>query len=128
MCRSFVYNGMSLKTAAALALLAGVLTVSCAQTATASSRRKRIVGGYPALVPEADGAPAVSSPRPPRKSDNVVFVQDDYRAATVTGVEEPEGYHAYKGIRYAEPPVGRFRFQVSGYSGYCLWVKCEVVT
>lgn len=75
----------------------------------AASRRKRIVGGYPALVPEASG---LSVSQPPRKNDNVVFVQDDYRSATVTGSEEPEGYQAYKGMRYAEPPVGRLRFQV----------------
>lgn len=76
----------------------------------ASSRQKRIVGGYPALVPEAN---AFNPSGPPRKTDNVVFVQDDYyRTATITGTEEAAGYGAYKGIRYAEPPVGRFRFQV----------------
>jgi hypothetical protein len=66
----------------------------------ALSRQKRIVGGYPSLIPEADGF-NVSQ-----------HVEDDYRTATVTGVLEPEGYYAYKGIRYAEPPVGRLRFQV----------------
>lgn len=76
----------------------------------ASSRKKRIVGGYPALVPEASG---LSFSQPPRKTDNIVFIQDDYRSATITGSEEPEGYQAYKGIRYAEPPVGRLRFQVN---------------
>lgn len=75
----------------------------------AASRQKRIVGGYPALVPEATG---LSISQPPRNSENVVFVQDDYRSATITGSEEADGYKAYKGLRYAEPPVERLRFQV----------------
>lgn len=87
-------------------LALGVLLTFC----DALSRQKRIVGGYPSLVPEADG---FNASQPSRKSENnVVLVQDDYRSATITGVEEPEGYYAYKGIRYAEPPVGRLRFQV----------------
>lgn len=85
----------------------GVLAVC-----SAASRHKRIVGGYPALVPDANGFAAAAS-QPVRKNDNVVFVQDDYRTATVTGHDDPDGYVAYKGIRYAEPPVGKFRFQVS---------------
>lgn len=86
-------------------LALGVLLTFC----DALSRQKRIVGGYPSLVPESDG---FNVSQPSRKSENnVVIVQDDYRSATITGVEEPEGYHAYKGIRYAEPPVGRLRFQ-----------------
>ncbi|KAL5242815.1 hypothetical protein ACI65C_010225 [Semiaphis heraclei] len=86
-------------------LALGVLLAFC----DALSRQKRIVGGYPSLVPESDG---FNVSQPSRKSENnVVLVQDDYRSATVTGVEEPEGYYAYKGIRYAEPPVGRLRFQ-----------------
>ncbi|XP_015363502.1 PREDICTED: fatty acyl-CoA hydrolase precursor, medium chain [Diuraphis noxia] len=86
-------------------LALGVLLTFC----DALSRQKRIVGGYPSLLPESDG---FNVSQPSRKSENnVVLVQDDYRSATVTGVEEPEGYYAYKGIRYAEPPVGRLRFQ-----------------
>jgi hypothetical protein len=77
----------------------------------ALSRQKRIVGGYPSLIPEADGF-NVSQPSPSKSDNTVVHVEDDYRTATVTGVLEPEGYYAYKGIRYAEPPVGRLRFQV----------------
>lgn len=84
----------------------GVLAVCSA------SRHRRIVGGYPALVPDANGF-AASQPVRKNNNDNVVFVQDDYRTATVTGHDEPDGYVAYKGIRYAEPPVGKFRFQVS---------------
>ncbi|VVC39595.1 Carboxylesterase type B, conserved site,Carboxylesterase, type B,Alpha/Beta hydrolase fold [Cinara cedri] len=73
----------------------------------AFSRQKRIVGGYPALIPEADGF-NVSQPQ---KLNNIISIQDDYRTATITGTEDPEGYYAYKGIRYAEPPTGRLRFQ-----------------
>lgn len=73
------------------------------------SRHKRIVGGYPALVPEANG---FNVSKPPQQMDNTIQVQDNYRSATIVGVEEPEGYNAYKGIRYAEPPTGRLRFQV----------------
>lgn len=75
----------------------------------ASSRQKRVVGGYPALIPEANG---FNVSHPAQKSDNIVFMQDDYRTARIIGTEEPEGYNAFKGIRYAEPPVGRLRFQV----------------
>lgn len=89
----------------------------------ALSRQKRIVGGYPSLVPESDG---FNVSQPSRKPEtNVVLVQDDYRSATVTGVEEPEGYHAYKGIRYAEPPVGRLRFQVRRRRAACLLAKFD---
>ncbi|XP_060869030.1 fatty acyl-CoA hydrolase precursor, medium chain isoform X2 [Metopolophium dirhodum] len=81
----------------------------------ALSRQKRIVGGYPSLVPESDGfnvsQQSDNSGDSETDENNVIQVQDDYRSATVTGVEEPEGYQAYKGIRYAEPPVGRLRFQ-----------------
>ncbi|CAI6348996.1 unnamed protein product [Macrosiphum euphorbiae] len=81
----------------------------------ALSRQKRIVGGYPSLLPKSDGfndnQPSGNSGNSETDENNVVQVQDDYRSATVTGVEEPEGYQAYKGIRYAEPPVGRLRFQ-----------------
>jgi hypothetical protein len=73
------------------------------------SRQKRIVGGYPALVPESNG---FNISKPPQKMDSTIQMQDDYRSATIIGVEEPEGYYAYKGIRYAEPPTGRLRFQV----------------
>ncbi|XP_025421491.1 fatty acyl-CoA hydrolase precursor, medium chain-like isoform X2 [Sipha flava] len=72
------------------------------------SRQKRIVGGYPALVPESNG---FNISKPPQKMDSTIQMQDDYRSATIIGVEEPEGYYAYKGIRYAEPPTGRLRFQ-----------------
>lgn len=85
-----------------------LLTTFCCD---ALSRQKRIVGGYPSLIPEADGF-IISQPSPPKPDNNVVLVEDDYRTARVTGVQEPEGYFAYKGIRYAEPPVGRLRFQV----------------
>ncbi|KAE9531293.1 hypothetical protein AGLY_010499 [Aphis glycines] len=84
-----------------------LLTTFCCD---ALSRQKRIVGGYPSLIPEANGF-SISPPSPPKPDNNVVLVEDDYRTATVTGVQEPEGYYAYKGIRYAEPPVGRLRFQ-----------------
>lgn len=75
----------------------------------AFSRHKRIVGGYPALIPEANG---FNISQPTQKSDNVIEMQDDYRTATIIGTAEEDGYYAYKGIRYAEPPIGRLRFQV----------------
>lgn len=75
----------------------------------ALSRQKRIVGGYPALIPEAN---VFNISQPTKKANNVVFMQDDYRTATITGTIDEDGYYAYKGIRYAEPPVGRLRFQV----------------
>lgn len=94
-------------------LLLGVNVVALGVLAVCSaSRHKRIVGGYPALVPDANGF-AASQPVRKNNNDKVVFVEDDYRTATVTGHDEPDGYVAYKGIRYAEPPVGKFRFQVS---------------
>ncbi|XP_050433145.1 carboxylesterase 4A [Adelges cooleyi] len=90
----------------------------------ANLRIKRIVGGYPALVPEGDGVPNdinekinktndnnIIQPSSSTTVNNIIYVQDQYRTAEILGVEEPEGVCAFKGIRYAEPPVGRLRFQ-----------------
>lgn len=90
-------------------LLKTVWVLSILALCNGLSRQKRIVGGYPALVPESNG---FTISQPPQKIGNSIQVQDDYRSASITGVEEPEGYYAYKGIRYAEPPTGRLRFQV----------------
>lgn len=62
-------------------------------------RVRRVVGGEVAPVPQED--------------DPVVFVYKDEHDARVYGKrEEPGGYYSFKGIRFAEAPVGRFRFQV----------------
>jgi hypothetical protein len=65
----------------------------------ANKRVKRIVGGRPAAVPPED--------------DPVVFVHLNDHDARVYGTRDRrDGYYNFRGIRYAEPPVGRFRFQV----------------
>nr|CAD7262790.1 unnamed protein product [Timema shepardi] len=59
-------------------------------------RYKRVIGGRKAAAP-ISGAPIVS-----------VFKED--HEATVTGTKEDD-YLAFRGIRFAEPPVGNYRFQ-----------------
>nr|CAD7570993.1 unnamed protein product [Timema californicum] len=65
-------------------------------SAGSHQRYKRVIGGRKAAAP-ISGAPIVS-----------VFKED--HEATVTGTEE-DGYLAFRGIRFAEPPVGNYRFQ-----------------
>ncbi|PSN44361.1 hypothetical protein C0J52_19622 [Blattella germanica] len=66
---------------------------------TAHERVKRIVGGRPAAVPPED--------------DPVVFVYlNDHDARIHGSRDRPGGYYNFRGLRYAEPPVGRFRFQL----------------
>lgn len=62
-------------------------------------RQKRIVGGTTA--------------KPYPVDDPVVFVTKDDREARVYGTRDNKtGYYLFRGIRYAEPPVGNRRFQV----------------
>ncbi|XP_067013946.2 pyrethroid hydrolase Ces2a [Anabrus simplex] len=63
---------------------------------TGLSRQKRIVGGKEAAIPPED--------------DPVVFVYNNDQDARVYGKRE-KNYYAFLGIRFAEPPVGRLRFQ-----------------
>lgn len=80
-------------------LLALILIVAITPGTVANKRVKRIVGGRPAAVPPED--------------DPVVFVHLNDHDAKVYGTRDgPDGYYNFYGIRYAEPPVGRFRFQV----------------
>lgn len=61
-------------------------------------RVRRIVGGVPADVPPED--------------DPVVYVRFSRHSAKVTGVRDFPHY-VFRGIRYAEPPKGKDRFQVN---------------
>lgn len=83
----------------AIVVLASQLAVLLHLTAAASHHRvRRIVGGRAAQPPPVD--------------DPVVFVYKDDHDARVLGTRErPGGFYVYRGIRYAEPPVGLFRFQ-----------------
>ena len=75
-----------------------LIAVIC-QTVISTHRVKRIVGGHPAAVPPED--------------DPVVFVYlSDHDARVFGSRDRPGGYYNFRGIRYAEPPVERFRFQV----------------
>lgn len=62
-----------------------------------SERVKRIVGGVPAEEPEAD--------------EPIVFVRFAGKTAKVTGVRDFPHY-VFRGIRYADKPEGKYRFQV----------------
>jgi hypothetical protein len=79
--------------------IALILITAFVPRAAANIRVKRIVGGRPAAVPSED--------------DPIVFVYLNDHGAKVYGTKDiPDGYYNFRGIRYAEPPVGRFRFQV----------------
>nr|AHJ81352.1 carboxylesterase [Locusta migratoria] len=94
MCsRSSSSSSAALAAAAACALLAAAVLATPEQALT---RRKRIVGGDPA-------------PQPPEDDPAVVIYRGDEQA-TLRGVREGP-YYAFRGIRFAEPPVGRFRLQ-----------------
>ncbi|KAL2742065.1 liver carboxylesterase 2-like [Vespula maculifrons] len=61
-------------------------------------RQKRIVGGDAAAQPPID--------------DPVVFVNKNGRDARILGIrDQNSGYYSFRGIRYAEPPIGLHRFQ-----------------
>lgn len=104
-------------------------------------RRRRIVGGQPASPPppgaseredvvvnpafasDQTGRPnSVSTTKRPTRptpvyggDDNgpIVFLRRGRREAKVRGRKEAEDVYAFKGIRYAEAPVGPYRFQVN---------------
>lgn len=63
-------------------------------------RVKRIVGGSPAELPPED--------------DPLIFLQFAGKSASIRGVREFPHY-VFRGIRYAQPPTGRDRFQVKYY-------------
>lgn len=85
------------------------------------TRQKRIVGGNeedtPPLptdnVEEDRGADFEDSGN--STAINNIKVVKRLRSAKFKGSLEPEGYHAFQGIRYAEPPVKNYRFQVRYY-------------
>ncbi|KAJ8673091.1 hypothetical protein QAD02_004352 [Eretmocerus hayati] len=61
-------------------------------------RVKRVVGGGWAPSPPED--------------DPIVFVTKDDREARIFGTKDPvNGYYLFRGLRYAEPPIGDRRFQ-----------------
>ncbi|KAK9504574.1 hypothetical protein O3M35_010880 [Rhynocoris fuscipes] len=76
-------------------------------------RVKRIIGGSPADIPPS----AVTNYTRPTteatltSTEQVIYVKRDERSALVNGVQNDDGTYSFLGIRYAEPPVGRFRFQ-----------------
>lgn len=70
-----------------------------AQNTNLIIRRKRIVGGIPALQPPED--------------DPVVFVNKNNRHARIVGSRDPnKGFYTFRGIRFGQPPTGQNRFQV----------------
>lgn len=89
-------TGASFASAASLCLAVLLLV----DAAVANVRVRRIVGGRAAA--------------PPPQDDPVVFVYKEDHDARVYGTRErPGGFYVYRGIRYAEPPVGLYRFQVT---------------
>lgn len=112
------------------ALVLGALVVA----ANCNHRVKRIVGGEKAAIPKPlDFAPGVkaaltaqsSKPASPttttakpiknKISDTIVAIYEEEVTAKIEGVQEADGSVIFKGIRYAEPPTGRNRFQVSDW-------------
>ncbi|XP_014229907.1 liver carboxylesterase 1 [Trichogramma pretiosum] len=82
------------------ALLCLVLACLLLAGSEARYRQKRIVGGTEAPVPPVD--------------DPVVFVRKDDTEARIFGTKDKQtGYYLFRGIRYAEPPVGNRRFRRS---------------
>lgn len=80
-------------------LLLALIQIAAVTPGTVANRVKRVVGGRPAAIPLED--------------DPVVFVHlNDHDAKVYGSRDRRDGYYHFRGIRYAEPPVGRFRFQV----------------
>lgn len=94
-----------------------VLIVLLCYNVDGERRIKRIVGGVPAEVPPNSGTvPNPTSPtaQPPSAETEkpLVFVRKDRRSAVVRGIANEDGSYSFLGIRYAEPPIKRLRFQV----------------
>uniref|UniRef100_A0A224XKE7 Putative fatty acyl-coa hydrolase medium chain n=1 Tax=Panstrongylus lignarius TaxID=156445 RepID=A0A224XKE7_9HEMI len=92
--------------------IAAVLTLLCC--AVQGERRvKRIVGGVPADVPPSSGTVTRPTAQPPTSGSEkpLVFVRRDRRSAIVRGLVNDDGTYSFLGIRYAEPPLKRLRFQ-----------------
>lgn len=88
----------------ALLLLLSALLALLDPSVAGHVRVRRIVGGRAAA--------------PPPEDDPVVFVYKDDHDARVLGTRErPAGFYTYRGLRYAEPPVGLYRFQVGRGAG-----------
>lgn len=92
---------MDAKSVFALFVLFVVCEVFEVKCDVRSARVRRIVGGSPADLPPED--------------EPVIYVRFAGHAAKVTGVRDFPHY-VFRGIRYAEAPTGRNRFQVSRYS------------
>lgn len=79
-----------------------ILAIFCVVTAVSGdprgSRKKRIVGGEPAQIPPYD--------------DPIVYTRFAGRNAQIRGVQEYPHF-VFRGIRYAHPPTGKDRFQVT---------------
>lgn len=108
-----------------------LLLVSCAY---GNKRVKRIVGGLEAAIPPplnldeiqlpddeiGEGSSADNVNVPSQYSnqglDNVVVTNEETRSSQIKGVQEPQGYISFRGIRYAEPPINRSRFVVGNFS------------
>lgn len=89
---------METKSVCALFILLTVKDTFGVNHEVRSARVRRIVGGNPADAPPED--------------DPVIYVRFSGHSAKVTGVRDFPHY-VFRGIRYAEAPVGRNRFQVS---------------
>lgn len=86
-----------------IALTAIFLTITLVKTDERGPRVRRIVGGYPADVPPPD--------------DPVVFVKHNGKFARIKGIRNPGEYHYhFRGIRFAEAPIEKKRFQVCSHS------------
>uniref|UniRef100_A0A0A9Y730 Carboxylesterase 4A n=2 Tax=Lygus hesperus TaxID=30085 RepID=A0A0A9Y730_LYGHE len=77
-------------------------------------RVKRIIGGTQAQAPPTYHGPEKSTttttPSPVARPTQK-FVDKEERSAVVKGVEGEDGVNSFLGLRYAEAPVGRLRFQ-----------------